>query len=116
MAAHLKAFREMANQIENLSSDEGTSQFQGVDQVSMLSVSLPDSYEPLIMALQSRSEVITFDFIARRLLHESTCRQATIATHGILGKGNGSSQSAFIAGGYGRTRGRGGGFREGSFQ
>ena len=116
MAAHLNAFREMANQIENLSSDEGTSLIQGVDLVSMLSVSLPDSYEPLIMALQSRSEVLTFDFIAGRLLQESTRRQAAIATHGNLGQGNGSSQSAFIAGGYGRTRGRGGGFRGGSFQ
>ena len=116
MAAHLNAFREMANQIENLSSDEGTSRIHGVDLVSMLSVSLPDSYEPLIMALQSRSETLTFDFIAGRLLQESTRRQAATATHGNLGQGNGTSQSAFIAGGYGRTRGRGGGFRGGSYQ
>ena len=37
MASHLNAFREIANQIDNLSSDEGTSQIQGVDLVSMLS-------------------------------------------------------------------------------
>ena len=46
MASHLNAFREIANQIANLSSDEGTSQIQGVDLVSMLSLSLPDLYEP----------------------------------------------------------------------
>ena len=116
MAAHLNAFREMSNQIENLSSDEGTSQIQGVDLVSMLSVSLPESYEPLIMALQSRSEVLTFDFIAGLLLQESTRRQAATATHGSPGHGNGTSQSAFMAGGSGRIRGRGGGFRGGSYQ
>ena len=116
MAAHLNAFREMANQIENLSSDEGTSQIQAVDLVSMLSVSLPDSYEPLIMALQSRSEVLTFDFIAGRLLQESTRRQAATITHGNPGHGNSTGQSAFIAGGLGRTKGRGGGFRGGSHQ
>ena len=49
MASHLNAVREITNQIENLSSDEGTSQIQGVDLVSMLSLSLPDSYEPLVM-------------------------------------------------------------------
>ena len=111
MAAHLNALRDMANQMENLSSDEGTSQIQGVDLVSMLSVSLPDSYEPLIMALQSRSEVLTFDFIAGRLLQEPTRRQAATATHGNSGQGSRASHSAFIAGGGGRLRGGGGGFR-----
>ena len=103
MASHLNAFREITNQIENLSSDEGTSQIQGVDLVSMLSLSLPDSYEPLVMALQSRSEVLTFDFMAGRLLQESTRRQASMATNGKPG----TSQSAFMAGGLGRFGGRG---------
>ena len=107
MASHLNAFREIANQIDNLSSDEGTSQIQGVDLVSMLSLSLPDSYEPLVMALPSRSEVLTFDFMAGRLLQESTRRQASMATNGKPGP----SQSAFIAGGFGRNGGRGGGQR-----
>ena len=112
MAAHLNGFREIANQIENLSSDDGTSQIQGVDLVSMLSVSLPDSYEPLVMALQSRSEALTFDFIAGRLLQESTRRQAATATPGNTSTG----QSAFIVGGFGKVRGRGGGNRGGSYQ
>ena len=109
MTAHLNSFREMANQIENLSSDDGTSQIQGVDLVSMLSVSLPDSYEPLSMALQSRTETLTFDFIAGRLLQESTRRQAAVATN----SNPNISQSAFIAGNSNRARGRGGGFRRG---
>ena len=81
---------------------------------SMLSVSLPDSYEPLIMALQSRSEILTFDYIAGRLLQVSIRRQAATATHG--NPGHGSGQSAFIAGGPGKGKGRGGGFRGGSHQ
>ena len=116
MAAHLNAFREMAKQIENLSSDEGTSRIHGVDLVSMLRVSLPDLYEPLIMALQSRSETLTVDFIAKHLLRESTRWQASTATYENLVKMNPTSQSTFIARGYGRTRERGGGFRAGSCQ
>ena len=109
MASHLNAFREITNQIKNLSSDEGTLQIQGVDLVSMLSLSLPDSYEPLVMALQSGSEVLTFDFMAGRLLQESTCRQASMATNGKPSP----NQSAFVAGGPGRFTGRGGGLRGG---
>ena len=70
----------------------------------MLSLSLPDSYEPLIMALQSRSEILTFDFMAGRLLQESTRRQASFATSCRPG----TVQTAFIAGRGGRlARGRG---------
>ena len=105
MAGHLNVFREITNQIENLSSEDGTSQIQGVDLVSMISLSLPDSYEPLIMALQSRSEILTFDFMAGRLLQESTRRQASLATNGSAS----NSQSAFMAGRGNRYAGRGGG-------
>ena len=98
-------FREITNQIENLSSEDGTSQIQGVDLVSMLSLSLPDSYEPLIMALLSRSETLTFDFMAGRLLQESTRRQASAATNGSAS----NSQSAFVAGRGNRYGGHGGG-------
>ena len=110
MASHLNAFPENTNQIENLSSDEGTSQIQGVDLVSMLSLSLPDSYEPLVMALQSRSEVLIFDFMARGLLQRSTRWQASMATNGKPG----TSQSAIFAGGLGRFGGRGGGIHGGA--
>ena len=58
-----------------------------------------------IIALQSRSEILTFDFMAGRLLQESTRRQASLATNGNAG----NSQSAFIAGQGNRYAGRGGG-------
>ena len=58
MAAHLNSFKELATQVANLSSDGiGISD---TDLVSMLSLSLPQSYKPLIMAVQSRSDTITF--------------------------------------------------------
>ena len=108
MASHLNVFREIANQIENLSNGDGGSQIRGVDLISMLSLSLPDSYEPLIMALQSRSEELTFDFMAGRLLQELTRRQAAHSN----GHSTATGQSAFVAGGTGRWGGRGGNFRE----
>ena len=113
MATHLYAFREIATQIENLSSDDGMSQIQGLDLVSTLSLSLPDSYEPLVMTLQSRSEPLTFDFMAARLLQESTCCQVAMATNGSSTTGGNSS--AFIAGGFGRFGVPGGGYRGGKY-
>ena len=107
MASHLNIFREIANQIENLSDGDGGSQIRGIDLISMPSLSLPDSYEPLIMALQSRSEELTFDFMAGRLLQESTRRQAAHSN----GNTTNTGQSAFIAGGTGKRGGRGGNFR-----
>ena len=44
MASHLNEFRDLANQIANLSAGDDSTQIQGVDLVSMLSLSLPDSY------------------------------------------------------------------------
>jgi hypothetical protein len=78
MAVHLNTFRELANQVASLST-EGIGVVDA-DLVSMLSLSLPDSYEPLIMALHSRSEVTTFDFLIGRLLQEST-RRASQSTN-----------------------------------
>ena len=106
MASHLKEFRDLANQIANLPAGDDSTQIQGVDLVSMLSLSLPDSYKPLIMALQSRSEELTFDFMAGRLPQESTRRQAASAN----GNGPSDGPSAFGAGSR-RSGGRGGTFR-----
>ena len=107
MASHLNVFREIANQIENLSNGDGGSQIRGIDLISMLSLSLPDLYEPLIMALQSRSEQPTFDFMAGRLLQESLRRQAAHSNGNTANTGH----SVFIAGGTGKRGGRGGNFR-----
>ena len=105
MASHLKEIQGPANQIANLSMGNDSTQIQGVDLVSMLSLSRPDSYEPLIMALQSRGEELTFYFMAWRQLQESTCRQAANTN----GNGRNNGQSAFIAR-TGRFGGRGGNF------
>jgi len=51
MSVHLNSFKELSTQIANLSSN-GIGIPDG-DLVSMLSLSLPQSYEPLIMAVQS---------------------------------------------------------------
>lgn len=74
MSAHLNSFKELSTQVANLSPN-GIG-IPDSDLVSMLSLSLPQSYEPLIMAVQSRADTITFDFLAGRLLQESTRRQA----------------------------------------
>ena len=72
MAQHLNQFRELTNQLRGLSA-EG----KGLDDsklLTILTLSLPDSYEPLVMALQSRTDLITFDIMAGRLLQESARR------------------------------------------
>ena len=74
MSAHLNSFKELSTQVANLSPD-GVG-IPDTDLVSMLSLSLPQSYEPLIMAVQSRADTITFDFLCGRLLQEATRRQA----------------------------------------
>jgi len=66
MAQHVNQFRELGNQLRSLSEDG-----KGMDDtelVTILTLSLPESYEPLVMPLQSRSDTITFDLMAGRLL------------------------------------------------
>ena len=92
MAQHLNQFRELANQLRSLSIDG-----KGMDDselVTILTLSLLDSYEPLVMALQSRSDTIGFDLMAARLLQESGCRQISQVTHTANGS-NTLSQTAF---------------------
>ena len=54
MSAHLNSFKELSTPVANLSSNG--IRIRDRDLVSMLSLSLPPSYEPLIMAVQSRSD------------------------------------------------------------
>jgi len=68
MAEHLNKFRELANQVGSLSANG-----KGMEEnalVTLLSLSLLKSYEPVIMALQSRADDVSFDLFARRLLQE----------------------------------------------
>ena len=74
VSVHLNSFKELSTQVANLSPNR-----VGIpdgDLVSMLSLSLPPSYEPLIMAVQSRTDTVTFEFLCGRLLQEATRRQA----------------------------------------
>jgi len=68
MAQHLNKFRELANQLRSLSVE--AKRMDDDELVTSLTLSLPGSYEPLVMALQSRSDTITFDIKAGRLLQE----------------------------------------------
>ena len=78
MSAHVNSFKELSKQVANLSPD-GVG-IPDSDLVSMLSLSLPHLNELLIMAVQSRAESISFDFLTGRLLQESTRRQAARTT------------------------------------
>ena len=78
MSAQVNKFKELATQVAKLSPD-GVG-IPDSDLVAMLSLSLPESYEPLIMAVQSPAENITFDFLTGRLLQKVTRRQAAHST------------------------------------
>ena len=94
MAQHLNLFREMANQLRSVSQDG-----KGMDDselVTILNLSLPESYEPLVMALQSRSDTITFDLMAGRLLQESGRRQISQVTSQAQ-QGTNTSSTVFTA-------------------
>ena len=96
MAEHLNQFRELANQLRSLSSED--KEVDDSELVTILTLSLPASYEPLVMALQSRYNLITFDIMAGKLLQESARRHVSQVsqkghqTSTILG-----SQTAFSA-------------------
>ena len=96
MAQHLNQFRELANQLRGLSEDG-----KGMDDselATILTLSLPESYEPLVIALQSRSDTITFDMIAGRLLQESGRRHISQVSQQAYGAGSSSApQTAFTA-------------------
>ena len=96
MAQHLNQFRGLANQLPGLLG-EG----KGLDDselVTMLTLSLPESYEPLVMALQSQTDQITFDVMAGRLLQESARRHFGQVTHKTHEHAiTASSQFAFTA-------------------
>jgi len=68
MAQHLNKFRELAIQLRSLSVE--AKRMDDGELVTSLTLSLPGSYEPLVMALQSRSDTITFDIKAGGLLQQ----------------------------------------------
>lgn len=94
MAQHLNLFREIGKQLRSLSENG-----KGIDDtelVTILTLSLPQSYEPLVMALQSRSNTIIFDLMAGRLLQESGRKQISQGTN-TTQEGMNTSSTAFTA-------------------
>jgi len=73
MVEHLDRFREGANQVQSISS--GSKRLKQTTLVTLLSLGLPELYEPIIMALQSRTDNPTFDMFTGRLLQEAARRQ-----------------------------------------
>jgi len=95
MAQHLNQFRELANQLRGLSA-EGK-EINNSELLTILTLSLPESYEALVMALQSLTDVITFDIMAGRLLQESAQRHVGEVTRKGHDHTLGGSQTAFSA-------------------
>ena len=94
MAKHLNQFRELSNQLRSLSVDGKG--MEDSELVTILTLSLPESYKLLVMALQSRSDTVTFDTIAGRLLQKAGRRHISQANQTTQGNPH-SPQSAFTA-------------------
>jgi len=95
MSQHLNRFRELANQLRGLST-EGK-EVDDSELLTILTLSLPESYEPLVIALQSHSNVVTFDMMAGRLLQESARRHVGQVTHSGPNTTTHESPTAFTA-------------------
>ena len=69
MISHINKVRSMAQQLEAIGAE-----VREEDIVMTLLSSLPQTYGSLIIALESRSEDLTMEFVVARLLHEETRR------------------------------------------
>ena len=74
MLEHINRMKSLAGQLESVGAAVTED-----DQVATLLCSLPDSYCNLIIALESRAEDLTMDFLVARLLHEEQKRKGDIA-------------------------------------
>jgi len=106
MAQHLNQFRGLSNQLRSLSVDGKG--MEDSELVTILTLSLPESYKSLVMALQSRSDTVTFDMMAGRLLQESGHRHISQVTQSS--QVNKPPTTAFAAprAAFADARGRGG--------
>jgi len=96
MAQHLNQFRELANQLRGLSTVG--KEVDDSELLTILTLSVPESYEPLVMALQSRSDPITLDIMAGRLLQEAARRHIGQVSQRIQeGNTTVGSRTAFTA-------------------
>ncbi|CAB3993668.1 gag-pol poly [Paramuricea clavata] len=75
MSEHINKMKELAGQLEAVGA-----LITEEDQVATLLCSLPDSYDSLITALESRADDLSLEFVTARLLHEEHKRKETIPT------------------------------------
>ena len=75
MSEHINKMKELAGQLEAVGAS-----ITEEDQVATLLCSLPDSYDSLITALESRAGDLSLEFVTARLLHEEHKRKETIPT------------------------------------
>eukprot|EP00795_Rhopilema_esculentum_P014459 gene14460-biopygen4243 len=78
MMEHVNKMRSLAEQMASVGA-----QVSEEDQVATLLCSLPDSYNNLIVALESRADQLTLEFIIARLLHEERKRSEVSSDLGI---------------------------------
>ena len=78
MMEHINKMRSLAEQMASVGA-----QVSEEDQVATLLCSLPDSYNNLIVALESRADQLTLEFIIARLLHEERKRSEVSSDLGI---------------------------------
>ena len=78
MMEHINKMRSLAEQMASVGA-----QVSEEDQVATLLCSLPDSYDNLIVALESRAYNLTLEFIFARLLHEERKRSEVSSGLGI---------------------------------
>ena len=69
MMEHINKMRNLAEQLASVGA-----QVSKDDQVAKLLCSLPESYNNLIVALESRADDLTIEFVIARLLHEERRR------------------------------------------
>jgi len=70
MLEHINRMKSLAGQLESVGAAVTED-----DEVATLLCSLPDSYSDLIIALESRAEDLTMEFLVARLLHEEQKRK-----------------------------------------
>ena len=108
MMEHISRVKDLADQLAAIDAPVSED-----DVVTTLLSSLPPSYDNLIIALESRADDLTVEFVTARLLHEESKRvqgKESGGVKGARGKEEGSSgekgESALFARGRGKKKGR----------
>ena len=95
MSEHINKMKELASQLEAVGAS-----ITEDDQVATLLCSLPESYNGLITALESRADNLTLEFVTARLLHEEHKRKESLSTQdagekALLSKHDRTNQRGF---------------------